>query len=303
MKVIIVAFGFISLFGLLGITDMGKESPSSSFPLVIAHRGARSLAPENTLAACRAAREVGADGWECDVHMTKDGELVLMHDNTLSRTTDACAVFPGRAPWLVSDFTLEEIRQLDAGSWFVRQDPFGTIASGELPLAVVQRFIGERVPTLRDALVASKEAGLWVDVELKGRPSFFLSPQAKRVVELTVKLVRELAMVEQVLISSFDPTMIQYLKEIAPEIPGAVVVNSFPVDPVGFLRGIGADALNPKFSHYEAQKARELRQEGFAVYVWTVNDWEELTKAASDPCITGIITDWPQRLLEILKSG
>ena len=101
--------------------------------LVIAHRGARSLAPENTLAAAQAALEMGADLWEFDIEVSRDGELVLLHDETLSRTTDAAARYPDRAPWRAADFTWEEIRALDAGSWFLREDPFGTLASGTVP--------------------------------------------------------------------------------------------------------------------------------------------------------------------------
>jgi glycerophosphoryl diester phosphodiesterase len=130
-----------------------------SRPLVIAHRGARSLAPENTLAAAIAAWRLGADGWELDVRMTKDGELILMHDETLSRTTNAPSLFPNRSPWLVSDFTLEEIKMLDAGSWFVDQDPYGTIAVGEVSPEEAAKFRGEKVPTLKEALALTKELG------------------------------------------------------------------------------------------------------------------------------------------------
>ncbi|HFD40915.1 MAG TPA: glycerophosphodiester phosphodiesterase, partial [Anaerolineae bacterium] len=89
----------------------------------IAHRGARSLAPENTLVAARKALAVGADLWETDVAVTADGELILFHDDSLVRTTDAERRFPDRAPWTFTTFSLAEIRSLDAGSWFVETDP------------------------------------------------------------------------------------------------------------------------------------------------------------------------------------
>ena len=98
--------------------------------LNIAHAGARSLAPENTLAAARKALEVGADLWETDVAVTSDGELILFHDDSLARTTNAPVRFPDRSPWTFTTFTLAEIRSLDAGSWFVETDPFGQIAAG-----------------------------------------------------------------------------------------------------------------------------------------------------------------------------
>ena len=99
--------------------------------LNIAHRGARSLAPENTLAAAQKGLDTGADMWELDVGMTADGALFLIHDDTLERTSNAAQVFPQRAPWRVHEFTFDEIRQLDFGSWFVEQDPFGQIAAGK----------------------------------------------------------------------------------------------------------------------------------------------------------------------------
>ena len=120
--------------------------------LNIAHRGARSLAPENTLAAARKALEIGADLWETDVSVTTDGQLILMHDDTLDRTTDAPIRFPGRSPWTVSAFTLAEIRDLDAGSWFVETDPFDQIAAGAVTPGEQAAYRGERVPTLRRAL-------------------------------------------------------------------------------------------------------------------------------------------------------
>ncbi|MCB5183378.1 glycerophosphodiester phosphodiesterase [Streptomyces antimicrobicus] len=103
-------------------------------PVVYAHRGASAYAPENTLAAVDAAADMGVEWVENDVQRTKDGELVVVHDDTLSRTTDAKKLYPDRKPWRVRDFTAAEIARLDAGSWFDA------------------RFAGERVPTLRDYL-------------------------------------------------------------------------------------------------------------------------------------------------------
>ncbi|MFD9337020.1 glycerophosphodiester phosphodiesterase [Streptomyces sp. NPDC060028] len=105
-----------------------------SNPIVYAHRGASAYAPENTLAAIDLAMRLGFDWVENDVQRTKDGELVVVHDDTLARTTDVEQVFPDRGPWRVGDFTAAEIARLDAGSWF-----------GE-------EFAGARVPTLREYL-------------------------------------------------------------------------------------------------------------------------------------------------------
>lgn len=118
--------------------------------IVVGHRGASGVAPENTVAAIREAARQGADYAEVDVVLSKDGVPVLVHDNTLARTTNAREVFPDRAPWTVGDFTLAELRSLDAGSWFD------------------ESFAGERIPTFREALEAFDQYGIGVWLELKG---------------------------------------------------------------------------------------------------------------------------------------
>lgn len=112
---------------------------------LIAHRGARMLAPENTLAAMRKAAELGATWVEFDVMLSKDGEAIIMHDDSLVRTTDAGHVF-------VSDLNLAEIKQLDAGSWFSTE------------------FAGEPVPSLKELLVCLRELGLRFNLEIKPTP-------------------------------------------------------------------------------------------------------------------------------------
>jgi glycerophosphoryl diester phosphodiesterase len=116
---------------------------------VVAHRGASGDAPENTLAAIREAGRQEADWVEIDVVLSKDGVPVLLHDTNLARTTDVEERFPDRAPWLVEDFTVAELKQLDAGSWFD------------------ERFAGEPIPTFREALLALDESdvGLWLEIK------------------------------------------------------------------------------------------------------------------------------------------
>jgi len=121
-------------------------------PLNIAHRGARSLAPENTIVAARKALEIGAFAWELDVQMTRDKKLVVIHDTTLDRTSNIEKIFPDRKPWLVRDFTLAEIQKLDFGSWFNKADPFGQITAGGISKKEQDSFQGIEVLTLQEAL-------------------------------------------------------------------------------------------------------------------------------------------------------
>ncbi len=136
-------------------------------PIIIAHRGLTSLAPENTLAAGVLASEMGADGWEVDVRMSADGRLFMMHDINFIRTTNVTDVFPGRKNDDVSIFTLAEIRQLDAGSWFVDDDPYQIFGFGKLDPLDYEKYRGLKIPTLEEVINLTEELNLILDLDLK----------------------------------------------------------------------------------------------------------------------------------------
>ena len=262
------------------------------FPLNIAHRGARSLAPENTLSAAQKALLAGAGMWELDVTMTSDGELIVLHDDTLDRTSNAADLFPDRSPWKARTFQLDEIRQLDAGSWFVVRDPFGQIAAGAVSEADCQSYAGERIPTLEEALLFTRQNDWQVNVEIKD-----MGPTAgsERVVERVVDLVRSLGMQEQVLISSFNHRYLLRSKAAAPQMrTAALVLMPFPFV-ARHLRQIAAQAYHPRLGAVSAARVQGLQQQGFAVNVWTVNAENDLLRMI-DFGVDGVITDFPQRL-------
>ena len=176
-------------------------------PLVVAHRGARGHAPENTLTAAALGYAVQADLWELDANYTKDGKLVVMHDDTLVRTTDVETAFPGRPSYRVCDFTLDEIKNLDAGSWYAGRDQFGRVAAGEIDADTLKSFDGLTVPTLEEALAFTKDNGWYVNVEIKNH-SHLIGHET--VTKDVLDLIRRLDMVEQVIISSFQH---RYLEE------------------------------------------------------------------------------------------
>jgi glycerophosphoryl diester phosphodiesterase len=266
--------------------------------LNIAHRGARSLAPENTLAAARKGLEIGADLWELDVAMTVDGELVVLHDDTLERTSNVAAVFPNRRTALVYSFTLTELRRLDFGSWFVEKDPFKQIAAGAVSPAEQEKFKGEPIPTLRDALTFTRDHQWRVNVEIKDASS---TPAAHAsIVEKTVALIVELGMVNQVMISSFNHQYIQKVKALQPTLVTAALVEMADPDPAALLRRTGAQGYNPSVKAIAPAAIRPLREQGLDVYIWTVND-EATLKALVDAGVSGIFTDFPQVLKAILE--
>ncbi len=276
--------------------------PSGSVPpLVIAHRGARSLAPENTLAAARKALEAGADMWELDVAVTADGELIVVHDDTLDRTCNVAEVYPDRRPWQVWDFTLAEIQALDCGSWFQQRDPFGQIKGGNVSDEDVASYAGERAPTLRQALEFTRDNDWRVNVELKDQPTDTLG---QILVEKTVALVQELGMEagDRVAISSFNHDYLRRIRALNPRI-AIQALTSQPIDDLSeYLGDLGTVACNPKSGAWSPGELKELGQAGIQMNVWTVNDEGEMEQLV-DAKVHGIITDFPQVLVRLLKQG
>ncbi len=270
---------------------------SNTTPVVVmAHRGFRGIAPENTLYAARKGWESGAEYWELDVAASSDGELVVIHDNTLKRTTDAEERFPGRNPWSVYDFSLAELKSLDAGSWYGKTDPFGQIAAGRILPAELEQFEGLRIPTLREALLLTKELAWKVNVEIKdaaGRPC------DAWIVEKTAALIVELGLVEQVLVSSFNHSYLARMKKAEPRIPVAALIDKPLADPLTILRSLGAVALNPNYTHLDEKTVWKLREAGFGVLVWTPDEPADMKKLL-EWGVTGLITDFPDRALTLL---
>lgn len=264
--------------------------------LNIAHRGARSLAPENTLAAARKAIEIGADMWELDVALTSDGEIILIHDDTFERTTNIAEVFPSRKKDKIHTFSMEEVRKLDFGSWFNATDPFKQIAAGAVSKAEQQSFVGLPPTTLREALTLTRDAKWRVNVEIKDVTG---TPSDKDIVEKVVTLIGELKMVDSVMISSFNHAYIQRVKAANPAIATAALVDRPDADPAALVKRLGAFGYNPNTKYTNPDMVKALRQKGVEVFVWTVND-EPTLKALVEAGASGIFTDFPQLLKKIV---
>jgi len=265
--------------------------------LNIAHRGARSLAPENTLAAARKGLAIGADLWELDVAMTADGVPFVVHDDTLERTSNVKAIFPDRKPWTNHLFTWAEVQQLDFGSWFVATDPFKQIAAGKVTQAEQASYRGQKAPTLRDALIFTRDHDWRVNVELKDLSG---TPGDATVVELAVGLINELGLADRVLISSFNHSYIVRVKRANPAITTAALVERADPDPVALLKRFGAQAYNPRNGQISPAEIGKVRDAGFDVYIWTVND-EAAMKQLVAARASGLFTDFPQLLKPLVE--
>jgi glycerophosphoryl diester phosphodiesterase len=287
--------------GACSTAQMEEPAVIASRPLVIAHRGARSLAPENTIAAARKALEVGADMWELDVAVTANGELIVIHDDTLDRTCNVREVFPGRVPWRVWEFTLAEIQTLDCGSWFNAIDPFHQIKAGSVSEADLAAYAGEPVPTLRQALEFTRDNHWRVNIELKKQPTDQLS---QIIIEKSVRLIEELGMDDehQVVVSSFEHDYLRKLNTLNPSIPIQALTSQPISDLPAYLAELGTDTCNPKADVWSTQELREFGQNGIRFNVWTVND-ESTMRGLIQAGVYGIITDYPQSLIALLDSS
>lgn len=263
----------------------------------IAHRGARSIAPENTILAAQKGYEMGAAMWELDVAMSFDKEIVVIHDDTLERTSNAAALFPAKKPWKIEDFSFAELRTLDFGSWFIEKDPFGTIANGTVSKAETASFVGLPIPTLREALSFTKEKNWRVNVEIKDLTG---KPGDSAIVEEVVGLIQELGMQKSVIISSFNHSYIARAKKAGPSIYTAALVENPDPDPVALLEKLNANAYNPSIKTMNFSQIAPLRAKGLDIFVWTVNDEETMRKLIAAG-VSGIFTDYPQLLKKVIE--
>ena len=259
---------------------------------VIAHRGARSLAPENTLAAARIAHGLGADLWETDVAVTADDQLVLMHDDAMTRTTNVADIFPDRVPAAFSTYSLAEIRSLDAGSWFERDDPFGQVAAGAVGRQQLTRYVGEKVPMLREAFELTLELEWFLNLELKAQP---IPKNDFDLVNAVLDLADEVKIgPDNLLFSSARFSWLKTLKQRRPEFEVQAILGLFPEDPMDFTDPF-FDTFNPRHTRVSVDQLKKQVDLGLKLNPYTVND-DEMIKSLIEIGVAGLITDFPQRV-------
>ncbi len=207
---------YLSVFLIPLVTPPSSlyNEPIAEKPLIIAHRGAAYLAPENTMQAFQKADGVGAHGWEVDVRVSIDGKFFLMHDTDLRRTTNVATVFPDKIDEDASSFTIAELKQLDAGSWFVDRDPFGAIKGGRVSTEDADLFRGAKIPLLDEILNYTIQNPHWIDIDMK-KPNED-HPYASQYEDLLLDKLLLSNLTDKVMIKSYDPKAENFTQLFSP---------------------------------------------------------------------------------------
>ncbi|MFJ3211229.1 glycerophosphodiester phosphodiesterase [Streptomyces flaveolus] len=268
---------------LVGVVLMAPGShadtlDSGDAPTVVAHRGASAYAPENTLAAVDKAAELGIRWVENDVQRTKDGELVVMHDESLQRTTDVEEVFPDRAPWKVKDFTAAEIARLDAGSWFGAE------------------YAGARVPTLEQYVhrVDLHHQKLLLELKSPG-----LYPGIER---QTLKVLANEGWLDRrhvagrLIVQSFDADSIRTVHDLKPAVKTGFLGTPAVADLPEYAKF--TDQINPSYGSISQSYVAAVHTftgphgRTMEVFTWTVDDADTARRVAGYE-VDGVITNKP----------
>lgn len=204
--------------------------------LLIGHRGAMACAPENTMASFEEGLRQGADLLELDVHLCASGEVVVIHDAYVDRTTDGT----GR----VVDLSLSRLKALDAGRWFDAQ------------------FAGQRIPTL-DEVLAWARGRVPIVIEIKNGPVFYAGIEEK-----VVALIEQHDMVDQAIVISFDHACLPRVKALCPELPTGMLYVAQLADPVAAARAAQADSLRPVWAYVTPETVQKAHEANLSVDPW-----------------------------------
>ncbi|NOU75886.1 glycerophosphodiester phosphodiesterase [Paenibacillus sp. LMG 31458] len=241
----------------------------SNKPMIIAHRGAKGMAPENTLAAFRLGLSQGCEGIELDVHLTADEEIVVCHDMTLNRTTN------GKG--LIAEKSISEIKTYDAGLWFGDE------------------FKGETVPTLDEVFDLVPDS-IMINVEIK-------YSYDGRMEHKIVEFLRRRNRLNNVIVSSFDHKCVRRIKQMESEAKIGLLYQSKLIDPTAYARSFDVEvySLHPYFQMLDAEDVLKATKSGLYVYPYTANEVNDLLHLTGLG-VSGIITDFPERLKDLLQT-
>ncbi|MDW8809025.1 glycerophosphodiester phosphodiesterase family protein [Streptomyces scabiei] len=273
---------FLGATVLLLPSSAAHAATDAENPLVVAHRGASAYAPENTLAAVDKADEMGFEWVENDVQRTKDGRLVVLHDATLTRTTNVEELYPERAPWNVADFTAAEIARLDAGSWFGSD------------------YAGARVPTLEQYMRRVTRNHQKLVLEIKN-PQLYpgIEQQTLKVLGNEGWLVPE--QLERLVIQSFGADTVRRVHELRPAVKTGLLGTPDIADLPEYATF--SDQINSSYTTISESYVATLHAlqgphgKPLEILTWTVNDAVNARRVAGYG-VNGIITNKPDVVRE-----
>lgn len=232
-------------------------------PKVVAHRGFSGKYPENSTLAFEKSIKAKADMIELDIRITKDKEIIVIHDLDLKRTSDG--------EGSVEEMTLAEIHQYDIGSW------------------LSPRFTGQRVPLLRDVLRLCKANGMELNIEIK-------ATEHTEIVPMLNEMLIEEDFLQGVIVSSFDIPLLEALKEINPEIPCGYLFDKTDImEVLKESASKGFEAIHPRWLRITPEAKAEADRLGIMINCWTVN-LEEDMQSMIELGVNGIITNYPDLL-------
>lgn len=237
-----------------------------------AHRGFCGKYPENTMLAFRKALEAGVDGIELDVQLTKDGHVVIIHDETVNRTTNGTG--------LVVEYLLEDLQKLDASSIFAGQMGFNPI------------------PTLREYFELVKDSRIVTNIELKTGVNQYPGMEAK-----VLELIREFKLEDRIIISSFNHHSVMRMKAMAPELVYGFLADTWILDAGAYTKSYDVPCYHPSVNMMTQEIVDELKANGRVINVWTVNKEEQirdLYKKGID-CVIGNFPDLTAKVLKELQ--
>ena len=238
---------------------------------IVGHRGAMGHCPENTLASFERGLALGADWIELDVHLSKDGAPVVIHDETLERTTNGHGA--------VRDHTLAELKALDAGAWFAPE------------------YAGQRIPTLDEVLAWARGRDVVVDIEIKNAPIYYAGIEAA-----VVDALARHDMAERVIVISFDHRAVQRVKALEPGIATGVLYSGRPADGgVSLARQADADAVLPHWNYVTADDVAAVHAAGLHIAPWASSD-AAILRRLIDAGVDAVATDHPDVARDVLDA-
>ncbi|RYG74632.1 glycerophosphodiester phosphodiesterase [Lentibacillus lipolyticus] len=235
---------------------------------IFAHRGASGHAPENTMAAFELAYRQGADGIETDVHLTKDNVPVLMHDERINRTTNSTGY--------IKDYTLTQLKQLDAGSWFS------------------PAFSDSKILSLDEMLTWIHDKALYLNIELKNNKIDYTNLET-----IVYNRIASYGLLHRTILSTFNPNSMTRLNEIATDTPRALLLSGRHkhTQLVAYAMDLGASAIHIKYQLLSRQLVDQVHQTHMAVRVFTVNKPAHMLRCFSMGC-DAIFTDFPEAAVQ-----